>query len=183
MPAVGGAVVGPIIYFWAREAKGHGVPEVMEAVALKGGLIRPRVSAAKILASAISIGSGGSVGREGPIVQIGSAVGFHRGTDTQGFPGSLANPGRLRRGGRHRRYLQRAHRWRVVQRGNPHGRIRGFNIQPHRVVQRHGHHHFAATILVISRPLSCPGTKSFPCGNFCCTAVWALSSRWWRCCS
>ena len=75
MPAVGGAVVGPVIYFYAREAKGHGVPEVMEAVALKGGLIRPRVSAAKILASAISIGAGGSVGREGPIVQIGSAVG------------------------------------------------------------------------------------------------------------
>jgi len=75
MPAVGGAVVGPVIYFWAREAKGHGVPEVMEAVAVKGGHIRARVSAAKILASAISIGCGGSVGREGPIVQIGSAVG------------------------------------------------------------------------------------------------------------
>ena len=75
MPAIGGAVVGPVIYFWAREAKGHGVPEVMEAVALKGGHIRARVSAAKIIASAISIGCGGSVGREGPIVQIGSAVG------------------------------------------------------------------------------------------------------------
>lgn len=74
-PAIGGAIVGPIIYFFAREAKGHGVPEVMEAVALKGGMIRARVSAAKIIASAISIGSGGSVGREGPIVQIGSSVG------------------------------------------------------------------------------------------------------------
>ena len=75
MPALGGAVVGPIIYFYAREAKGHGVPEVMEAVAMHGGHIRARVCAAKILASAISIGCGGSVGREGPIVQIGSAVG------------------------------------------------------------------------------------------------------------
>ncbi len=75
MPALGGAVVGPIVYFWAREAKGHGVPEVMEAVAIRGGHIRARVSAVKILASAISIGCGGSVGREGPIVQIGSAVG------------------------------------------------------------------------------------------------------------
>ena len=75
MPVAGGAVVGPIIYFYAREAKGHGVPEVMEAVAMRGGHIRPRVVAAKILASAISIGCGGSVGREGPIVQIGSAVG------------------------------------------------------------------------------------------------------------
>jgi CIC family chloride channel protein len=75
LPALGGLVVGPIIYFGAREAKGHGVPEVMEAVALKGGRIRPRVALVKILASGISIGSGGSVGREGPIVQIGSSIG------------------------------------------------------------------------------------------------------------
>jgi len=75
MPAVGGAVVGPITYFWAKETKGHGVPEVMEAVAIHGGHIRARVAAAKILASAVSIGCGGSVGREGPIVQIGSGVG------------------------------------------------------------------------------------------------------------
>lgn len=73
-PVIGGAIVGPIIYFLAREAKGHGVPEVMEAVALKGGIIRPRVTAVKIVASALSIGVGGSVGREGPIVQIGSAL-------------------------------------------------------------------------------------------------------------
>ncbi len=74
-PALGGAVVGPMIYFWAREAKGHGVPEVMEAMALRGGRIRARVTGVKILASALSIGCGGSVGREGPIVQIGSALG------------------------------------------------------------------------------------------------------------
>ncbi len=75
VPAIGGLIVGPIIYFFAREAKGHGVPEVMEAIILKGGKIRPRVVVAKIIASAVSIGSGGSVGREGPIVQIGSAAG------------------------------------------------------------------------------------------------------------
>ncbi|MDH3455679.1 MAG: chloride channel protein [Gemmatimonadota bacterium] len=74
-PAAGGLVVGIIIHTFAREAKGHGVPEVMEAVALRGGRIRPRVVIAKLLASGISIGSGGSVGREGPIVQIGSALG------------------------------------------------------------------------------------------------------------
>ena len=74
-PALAGAIVGPLIYFWAREAKGHGVPEVMEAVALKGGVIRARVAFAEILASAISIGGGGSVGREGPIAMIGSSVG------------------------------------------------------------------------------------------------------------
>lgn len=75
IPAAGGLVVGPLIYFFAREAKGHGVPEVMEAVALRGGRIRPVVGLVKALASSICIGTGGSVGREGPIVQIGSAWG------------------------------------------------------------------------------------------------------------
>jgi CIC family chloride channel protein len=75
IPALGGLAVGPLVYFLAREAKGHGVPEVMEAVALRQGIIRKRVVFVKSLASAISIGTGGSVGREGPIVQIGSAIG------------------------------------------------------------------------------------------------------------
>jgi CIC family chloride channel protein len=75
IPAIGGAVVGPLVYFLAREAKGHGVPEVMEAVAMRSGMIRKRVVIVKSLASAICIGSGGAVGREGPIVQIGSAIG------------------------------------------------------------------------------------------------------------
>ena len=74
-PAAGGLIVGLITYRFAREARGHGVPEVMEAVALKGGRIRPRVVVAKMLASGVSIASGGSVGREGPIVQIGAALG------------------------------------------------------------------------------------------------------------
>ncbi|MEJ2149188.1 MAG: chloride channel protein [Chloroflexota bacterium] len=79
VPVVGGMIVGPMIYFFAREAKGHGVPEVMEAVALRGGRIRPIVAVIKSLASSITIGSGGSVGREGPIVQIGSALGSSMG--------------------------------------------------------------------------------------------------------
>jgi len=75
VPAIGGLLVGLLIYHFAREAKGHGVPEVMAAVALEGGRIRPIVAVIKSLASSISIGTGGSVGREGPIVQIGSALG------------------------------------------------------------------------------------------------------------
>jgi CIC family chloride channel protein len=75
VPAVGGLLVGLLVYFFAPEAKGHGVPEVMEAVAIHGGRIRPVVAVIKSLASSICIGSGGSVGREGPIVQIGSAIG------------------------------------------------------------------------------------------------------------
>ena len=70
IPAFGGLIIGPLIYFFAREAKGHGVPEVMAAVALRGGVIRKRIVAVKALASAICIGSGGSVGREG-IVRLG----------------------------------------------------------------------------------------------------------------
>lgn len=74
-PVVAGLVYGPLVHFFAREARGHGVPEVMYAVAERGGRIRPQVAAVKALASAICIGGGGSVGREGPIVQIGSALG------------------------------------------------------------------------------------------------------------
>ncbi len=74
-PVLGGLLYGPLIYFFAREARGHGVPEVMLAVADRGGRIRPQVAVVKSVASALCIGSGGSVGREGPIVQIGSALG------------------------------------------------------------------------------------------------------------
>jgi CIC family chloride channel protein len=75
IPAIGGLIIGFLIHRFARETKGHGVPEVMLAVATAGGKIRPRVAAMKAIVSSICIGSGGSVGREGPIVQIGSALG------------------------------------------------------------------------------------------------------------
>jgi chloride channel protein, CIC family len=86
-PAIGGLVVGPLIYFLAREAKGHGIPEVMNSVATRGGKIRKRVMMVKTIASAITIGSGGSVGREGPIVQIGAGVGSSIG-QALGFDGN-----------------------------------------------------------------------------------------------
>jgi len=75
VPALGGLLVGLIVKYMAPETKGHGVPEVMNAVARLGGVIRPIVAVAKSLASAVCIAAGGSVGREGPIVQIGSAMG------------------------------------------------------------------------------------------------------------
>ncbi|NIX55192.1 MAG: chloride channel protein, partial [candidate division Zixibacteria bacterium] len=65
----------PIIHFISREVRGSGVPEVMESVLIRGGTIRPRVILSKIFAAAITIGSGGSAGREGPIIHIGSAIG------------------------------------------------------------------------------------------------------------
>ncbi|MFE7899450.1 chloride channel protein [Streptomyces sp. NPDC057424] len=74
-PVLGGLLYGPLVNRFAQEARGHGVPEVMLAVAQRGGRISPKVAVVKTLASALTIGSGGSVGREGPIVQIGSALG------------------------------------------------------------------------------------------------------------
>ncbi|MGN6125346.1 MAG: chloride channel protein, partial [Humibacter sp.] len=82
-PAIGGLIYGPLVHRFAREARGHGVPEVMYAVARRGGHIPGRVAVVKALASAITIGSGGSVGREGPIVQIGSALGSTLGRITR----------------------------------------------------------------------------------------------------
>lgn len=74
VPVIGAFGVTWLVENFAPEARGHGVPEVMDAVYYKGGAIRPVVVVIKSLASALSIGTGGSVGREGPIVQIGSAV-------------------------------------------------------------------------------------------------------------
>jgi CIC family chloride channel protein len=74
-PAIGGAIVGPIIWYTAREARGHGVPEVMAAVLLRQSRIRTRVAWIKALVSSLCIGSGGSAGREGPMAQVGSALG------------------------------------------------------------------------------------------------------------
>ena len=74
LPALGGLLVGPLIARFAPEASGHGVPEVMTAVATRGGRILGRVAVVKIIASAITIGSGGSAGQEGPMVQIGAAT-------------------------------------------------------------------------------------------------------------
>ncbi len=75
VPGIGGLLVAVIVIKYAPEAKGHGVPEVMEAYALHSGKIRFRVPLLKSIGSAITISSGGSCGREGPIAQIGAGVG------------------------------------------------------------------------------------------------------------
>lgn len=74
-PVIAGLLYGPLVQLFAKEARGHGVPEVMYAVQKRGGKIAPQVAVVKALASALCIGGGGSVGREGPIVQVGSALG------------------------------------------------------------------------------------------------------------
>jgi CIC family chloride channel protein len=75
VPVVGAVIVTFLVTNFAPEAKGHGVPEVMDAIYYGGGIIRPAVAVVKSLASAVAIGSGSAVGREGPIIQIGSALG------------------------------------------------------------------------------------------------------------
>ncbi len=73
-------VIGAVLVTWiqrrvAPETRGSGVPEVMNAIHHEGGRMRPVTVVAKALASSLSIGTGGSVGREGPIIQIGAAFG------------------------------------------------------------------------------------------------------------
>ncbi len=75
IPAFGLLAVSWFTRRYAPEAQGHGVPEVITAVARHDGVVRPHVALVKILASGFCIGTGGSIGREGPIVQIGSALG------------------------------------------------------------------------------------------------------------
>ncbi len=75
VPVIGAIGVTFIVSNFAPEAKGHGVPEVMDAIYYGRGVIRPVVAVAKSLASALAIGTGAAVGREGPIIQIGAALG------------------------------------------------------------------------------------------------------------
>ena len=74
-PVIGAFFVAYLVSHFAKEARGHGVPEVIDAIYYERGVIRPIVALIKALASSISIGSGGSIGREGPIIQIGAAFG------------------------------------------------------------------------------------------------------------
>ncbi|MGE5246981.1 MAG: chloride channel protein [Verrucomicrobiota bacterium] len=75
LPMLGGLLIGPLIQRFPTEAKGDGVPSAMETIALHGGIIRPRTVALRTVTAAVTIGSGGSVGREAPIAQIGAAIG------------------------------------------------------------------------------------------------------------
>ncbi len=75
IPALGGLASGILVYTLAPEAEGHGTDAMIEAFHQKGGQIRKRVPIVKIIASALTIGSGGSAGKEGPIAQIGSGFG------------------------------------------------------------------------------------------------------------
>ena len=74
-PVISALIYGPLISRFAPSAKGHGIPEVMLAVQQKGGYIPSKVAVVKLISSALTIGGGGSAGREGPIVQVGASLG------------------------------------------------------------------------------------------------------------
>ncbi|MBF0587804.1 MAG: chloride channel protein [Magnetococcales bacterium] len=73
-PVVGGLIIGPLVHFLFPGSRGHGVPEVMSAVALQGGKMKMRDGVGKMIACSLSIGCGGSVGREGPVVHLGATI-------------------------------------------------------------------------------------------------------------
>ena len=75
IPPLGGLLSGWLVFRFAPEAEGHGTDSVIAAYHQRGGYMRPRVPAVKIVASALTIGFGGSGGREGPIAQIGAGFG------------------------------------------------------------------------------------------------------------
>lgn len=75
LPVLGGLVIGLTILKFAPEARGEGIPGLMEALHKKGGRIRARAGPAPLLASAVTIGSGGSAGRDSPIAQMGASLG------------------------------------------------------------------------------------------------------------
>ncbi len=75
IPMIGALLTGLLVYRFAREAGGHGVPQVLDAIVRKGGKIPARIGFVKVVASICTVGTGGSAGAEGPIVQIGAVTG------------------------------------------------------------------------------------------------------------
>lgn len=75
LPMAGALVTGILVQTFSRDAEGHGVPQVIDAIARRGGKISWKVGVVKVLASIATVGTGGSAGAEGPIVQIGSTAG------------------------------------------------------------------------------------------------------------
>ena len=110
LPALGGLLVGPLTHRVAREARGHGVPLVIMALARRGGRIVKRVAAVDVGAALLTIGFGGAAGRAGPIVQIGSVAGSGGRAARAARLRAGADPGGLRRRGGRGRDLQRAAR-------------------------------------------------------------------------
>src|SRR5205807_3768076 len=75
VPVIGGLIVGLMARFGSDKIRGHGIPEAIEAILLRGARVQPRLAILKPVSTAISIGSGGPFGAEGPIIMTGGAFG------------------------------------------------------------------------------------------------------------
>ncbi|HVR04498.1 MAG TPA: chloride channel protein, partial [Solirubrobacteraceae bacterium] len=75
VPVVGGLAVGVMARFGSERIRGHGIPEAMETILLRGSRMEPRLAVLKPASAAVSIGTGGPFGAEGPIIVTGGAAG------------------------------------------------------------------------------------------------------------
>jgi len=75
VPVIGGIIVGLIARYGSDKIRGHGIPEAIEAILLRGARVEPRIAVLKPISAAIAIGSGGPFGAEGPIIMTGGAFG------------------------------------------------------------------------------------------------------------
>jgi chloride channel protein, CIC family len=75
VPTIGGVIVGLMARYGSERIRGHGIPEAIEAILINGSKVEPKVTILKLVSSAISIGSGGPFGAEGPIIVTGGAFG------------------------------------------------------------------------------------------------------------
>ena len=75
IPVAGGLIIGFMAYYGSERIRGHGIPEALESILINGSKVQPRLAVLKPLSSAISIGSGGPFGAEGPIIMTGGAIG------------------------------------------------------------------------------------------------------------
>ncbi len=75
IPVIGGLIIGLMARYGSERIRGHGIPEAIESILINGSRVQPRLAILKPISSAISIGSGGPFGAEGPIIMTGGAVG------------------------------------------------------------------------------------------------------------
>ena len=109
-PALGGLIIGLMARFGSEKIRGHGIPEAIEAILIGGSRMQPKVAVLKPLSSAISIGTGGPFGAEGPIIMTGGAIGSLFAQCFQPQRRRAQDPARCRRRRRHDGDLRHADR-------------------------------------------------------------------------
>ena len=180
VPTVGGVLAGTVIWIARRLLHTNRAIDYMEAVAVGNGQLGSRAALLQAASSFFTIGSGGSIGREGPLVQLAAAAASKIGQWTQAPVPRLRSAGRLRRRGRHRHGLQRADCRGAVRRGSGarldrHGELRAVD---RRIGGRRRHQH--ATSWATARCTRCRTSTSARPGSWRCTRCSACCSDTWR---